>query len=71
MVDVAEALLKYETLSADEVDRIMRGESLNKPTVTELLAMEKEKQAAPQSPPAKSKPEEDSPPAAGTLPTPA
>jgi cell division protease FtsH len=34
---IAEALLKYETLSADEVNALIRGESLNKPTVTDLL----------------------------------
>jgi cell division protease FtsH len=40
---VAEALLKHETLSADEVHRLMRGERLTKPTVSELLASEARK----------------------------
>lgn len=72
VVAVAEALLKYETLTADEVDRIMRGESLKKPTVAELLEMEKQKKAAPPDrQPVTPKPEEDSPPAPGTLPSPA
>jgi cell division protease FtsH len=40
VVAVAEALLKYETLDAQEVFKIMRGESLGKPTVSEMLAAE-------------------------------
>lgn len=40
VVAVAEALLKYETLSADEVKKLMSGQSLGKPTVGELLAAE-------------------------------
>ncbi len=38
---VAQALLKYETLTADEVHTLMRGESLGKPTVADLLAADK------------------------------
>ncbi len=34
---IAKALLKYETLSADEVNMLIRGETLNKPSVTDLL----------------------------------
>jgi cell division protease FtsH len=40
VVAVAEALLKYETLQRDDVDRLMRGESMAKPTVADLLAGE-------------------------------
>jgi len=40
VVAVAEALLKYEVLSADEVHRLMRGETLGKPTVSEMIAAE-------------------------------
>jgi len=40
---VAEALIKYESLNADEVMRIMRGEVLTKPTVGDLLAAEARK----------------------------
>ena len=36
---VAEALLKYETLDADEVHRLMRGETLGKPSVSDMLAL--------------------------------
>ncbi len=37
---VAKALMKYETLDAGDIDRIMRGENLTKPTVTDLLEKE-------------------------------
>jgi cell division protease FtsH len=40
---VAEALLRYETLSADEVARAMRGEAIGKPTIAELLSAETKK----------------------------
>jgi cell division protease FtsH len=40
---LAKALLKYETLNKDEVDRIMRGDSLTKATVSDLLQAEKDK----------------------------
>ncbi|GAB4111315.1 MAG: hypothetical protein Kow00105_19960 [Phycisphaeraceae bacterium] len=40
---IGEALLKYETLSRDEVDRILAGEKLTKTTVSELLQAEKQK----------------------------
>ncbi len=45
LISLAEALLKYETLSYDEVDRIMNGRPLDKKTVGDLLAEEKEKHA--------------------------
>ncbi|HEV2295521.1 MAG TPA: ATP-dependent zinc metalloprotease FtsH [Tepidisphaeraceae bacterium] len=37
---VAKALIRYETLDANELDRIMRGEQLTKPTVSDLLERE-------------------------------
>jgi cell division protease FtsH len=42
---VAEALLRYETLTSDEVQRLLRGEPLNKPTVSDLLAAEAKRHA--------------------------
>ncbi len=44
---IAKALLKYETLDADDVKAILDGGMLDKPTVTDLLAAEqaKDKQA--------------------------
>jgi cell division protease FtsH len=65
---VAEALLRYETLSADEVHKIMRGERLDKPTVGELLALEAKRKPAGNDAPA-TEPKPDLPP--GTLPSPA
>lgn len=58
VVAVAEALLKYETLSREEVEKLMRGEDLGKPTVSELLAREA-KQAAKKPEAKKPKPDED------------
>jgi cell division protease FtsH len=49
---IAEALLKFETLQGEEVERIVRGERLDKPTVAELL----EKEAAKTARPAKTQP---------------
>ena len=37
---VAKALLKYETLDGSDIDRIMRGDVLTKPTVSDLLEKE-------------------------------
>jgi cell division protease FtsH len=37
---IAKALLKYETIDANDVDRIMRGDQLSKPTVSDLLEKE-------------------------------
>jgi cell division protease FtsH len=65
---VALALLKYETLSADEVHRLMRGEKLDKPSVGELLAREA-KRVAPGGDRPVSPPEPDLPP--GAMPRPA
>ncbi|MFN0133863.1 MAG: ATP-dependent zinc metalloprotease FtsH [Phycisphaerales bacterium] len=61
---VAQALLRYETLSADEVHRLIRGEKVDKPTVGELLAREAKKRS--DVPPS---PEPELPP--GAMPKPA
>lgn len=37
---LAKALIKYETLDQNDVDRLMRGDTINKPTVGELLERE-------------------------------
>jgi cell division protease FtsH len=37
---IAKALLRYETLDSNDIDRIMRGDSLTKPTVADLLEKE-------------------------------
>jgi cell division protease FtsH len=41
---IAQALLKYETLTFEDVDIIMRGGSLDKPTVHDLIEHERRKQ---------------------------
>jgi cell division protease FtsH len=38
---LAKALMQHETLDGGEIDRIMKGESLNKPTVSDLLDRER------------------------------
>ena len=48
---VAKALVKYETLDGTEIDRIMRGDSLTKPTVSDLLEKESRRPAATIAPP--------------------
>jgi cell division protease FtsH len=48
---LAKALLKYETLSADEVRQIIEGQSLDKPTVGDLLDREHARTAPPKPDP--------------------
>ena len=42
---MAKALMKYETLDANDVDRIMRGDNLTRPTVGDLLEKEQNKRS--------------------------
>jgi len=42
---IAKALQKYETLDSSDVDRIMRGDTLTKPTVADLLEKEQGRRA--------------------------
>ncbi|MHC5027343.1 MAG: ATP-dependent zinc metalloprotease FtsH [Planctomycetota bacterium] len=69
VVAISEALLRYETLQGDDVDRIMRGERLDKPTVAELLQAEAQKPTPTAPPPAT--PELGDEPAGGMMPSPA
>ncbi|MDY7009666.1 MAG: ATP-dependent zinc metalloprotease FtsH [Planctomycetota bacterium] len=65
---LAEALLKYETLDVSDVEKIIAGETLDKPSINELLEAEAA-QTAPvgqPSPPAKT----DQAPHAGAIPEP-
>ena len=43
---MAKALMKYETLDAADVDRVMKGENLTKPTVGDLLEQEQSRRGA-------------------------
>jgi cell division protease FtsH len=47
---MAKALMKYETLDTSDVDRVMRGDTLTKPTVSDLLEKE-QRRGLPQSTP--------------------
>ena len=70
VVAISEALLAVETLSRDDVDRIMAGEPFQKPSVADLLKRELPKNPAAPSPgPGQQQPHEDLPP--GALPSPA
>src|SRR5207248_2749158 len=42
---LAKALMRYETLDASDVDRLMRGDTLTKPTVGDLLEKEQSRRA--------------------------
>jgi len=66
---LAEALLRHETLTHEEVDRVIKGEPLAKPTVSDLINAEKDKSSHPKTPPT----QPDSPPLddGGAIPSPA
>lgn len=68
---VAQALLKYETLSGEEVRQIMAGETLDRPTVADLIAQESAKGAAADAPPVARPVRRPSDGEVGPLPTPA
>lgn len=69
VVAISEALLAVETLSRDDVDRIMAGEPFQKPSVADLLKRELPKNPTASSPENGQQPREDLPP--GALPSPA
>jgi len=66
---MAKALLKYETLDTQDIDQLMRGESLTRPTVGEVLEKEKGRRTiiAPETAPG----EPDISPGLGNSPLPA
>ncbi len=47
---IAKALMKYETLDTQDVDRVMRGDTLTKPTVSDLLEKEQRRGVSTQAP---------------------
>ena len=70
VVAVAEALLKYETLSSDDVEKLMRGETLTRPALaSESAKAEERRRAARAVVEQLDRAEPDVPP--GTLPSPA
>jgi cell division protease FtsH len=68
VVLVAEALLKHETLTGDDVDRLMSGQLLTKPTVAEMLVAAAAKKRASETA-ARGSESPDLPP--GAMPSPA
>ncbi|HEX8340370.1 MAG TPA: hypothetical protein VF624_05630, partial [Tepidisphaeraceae bacterium] len=54
---VAKALMKYETLDSGEVERIMAGEQLTRPTVSELLPPPPERKPTFSPPPPQANPD--------------
>ena len=69
---IAEALLKYETLQGEEVERIVRGERLDKPTVADLLEKEAAKTARPtKTPPASDQGDQELAAGGDVMPSPA
>jgi cell division protease FtsH len=67
---LAKALLKYETLSGDEVRRIVEGQVLDKPTVADLLDRERARGERPAEAAAKAVPPAQAPGQAGPIPEP-
>ncbi len=65
VANVAEALIKFETLTGDDVEKIMKGGSLSRPSVADVLHADAKRRAAEPARP----PEPDLPP--GALPSPA
>jgi len=65
---IAQALLKYETLEAAEVQRLIRGERLDRPTVDDLLDSDQAGRASTPKPPSEPAPEPEL--GAGPLPMP-
>ncbi|MGH7179136.1 MAG: ATP-dependent zinc metalloprotease FtsH [Tepidisphaeraceae bacterium] len=66
---VAKALLKYETLDGGDIDRIMRGDTLTRPTVGELLEKEQSRRTVVKPSPDEGEP--DARPNLGSGPLPA
>jgi cell division protease FtsH len=72
VVAVAEALMKHETLDADEVRRLCLGETLDRPSLADILAGENAAAKPPAARPASAKPDGELPGGltGGTLPQP-
>ena len=66
---IAQALLKYETISGEEVRALMAGETLDKPTVADLINLEQERRS--DAPVAARPVQKPSDPPSGALPSPA
>ncbi|MEQ9459401.1 MAG: ATP-dependent zinc metalloprotease FtsH [Phycisphaeraceae bacterium] len=70
--DLAQALIKYETLTSDEVQKVLDGEPLSRKTVSDLLAAEKKKKLEDEEKPGVTiSPPEPDLPTGGAMPNPA
>jgi cell division protease FtsH len=67
---IAQALLKYETIDGNDVDRIMRGDTLTKPTIPDLLDKEQRRGPIVQPPEPGNAPPGIIPGFGGPMPTP-
>jgi cell division protease FtsH len=68
---LAKALLKYETLDSSDVDRIMHGDNITKPTVSDLLEKENRRGTTIQPGPTAAEPDVNPTPGLGGGPLPA
>jgi hypothetical protein len=66
---IKDALLKYETLDAEDVKRIISGQHISKPTVADLLASEQQRRAEARREEEKNKPQNEGP-GIGAIPQP-
>ena len=66
--NIAQALLKYETLDATEVHALIRGDELDRPTLSDLLDADHDNRSSP--PPLKTQPKPPPEPDLGTGPIP-
>jgi len=71
VVAVSEALLQYETLQADELEKLMKGGSISRPTVSGLLEEESKASKTESSPTAKEDDSDDASTSGDIIPNPA
>ena len=67
---IAQGLLKFETLDVAEIEKLLRGEPLDKTSVNDLLDRERAKNAPAIPPKASSQPGVEHSPGAGAIPAP-
>lgn len=66
---IAQALLKYETIEGEDVRKLMAGETIDRPTVADLIAAEQGRRSI--APPVVARPVTPPPDSGGPLPSPA
>ena len=68
---VAQSLLRHETLNSDDIDTLMKGGQIDRPTVADMLRAEMEAPKASESPNTPSSEDEGDLPSDGVVPSPA